>query len=163
MMSFLTYFLGFVFYLIFAHLFSYKILKNKILKSRKWDLNICCGKTNGGGINADIKKHKNLPNFILIKNIYKLPFKNKQFNYVLCSHTIEHVDDPIQFYKELKRVGKNVVLVIPPLWDICAAFDITVHKWLFLTFKKKHAELPRFIPLPFANAFHKVFGQKIST
>ena len=104
MMSFLTYFLGFVFYLIFAHLFSYKILKNKILKSRKWDLNICCGKTNGGGINADIKKHKNLPNFILIKNIYKLPFKNKQFNYVLCSHTIEHVDDPIQFYKELKRV-----------------------------------------------------------
>lgn len=161
-MPFLAYFLGLLFYLIFAHILSYKILKNKILKSRKWDLNICCGKTNGGGINADIKKHKNLPNFTLIRNIYKLPFKNKQFNYVLCSHTIEHVDDPIQFYKELKRVGKNVVLVIPPLWDISAAFDITVHKWLFLTFKKEHTKLPEFIPLPFSHQFQKMFGQNIS-
>lgn len=68
-MKFLIYFLGFITYLILANFLSYRILKNKTLKSRKWDLNICCGKTDGGGINADIKKHKDVPNFILIKNI----------------------------------------------------------------------------------------------
>ncbi|MDP3093359.1 MAG: methyltransferase domain-containing protein [bacterium] len=95
----------FLTYLFLAHYFSYTILKNKTLKKRKWGLNICCGRTDGGGVNADIKKHKDLPDFVLIKDVYNLPFTDKQFKYVLCSHTIEHVDDPKRFYQELKRVG----------------------------------------------------------
>ena len=145
-----------------AHFLSYKILKNITLKKRKWDLNICCGKTDGGGINADIKKHANVPNFVLIKNIYNLPFKDKQFDYVLCSHTIEHVEDPVKFYNELRRVGKNVVLVVPPLGDIFASFlAVRDHKWTFLTLKKEHTKLPKFVPLPFAKSFQKVYGQRI--
>lgn len=151
-------------YIYLASVLSYKILKNITLKKRKWDLNICCGKTDGGGINADIKKHADVPNFVLIDDIYDLPFVDKQFEYVLCSHTIEHVDDPMKFYNELKRVGNNVVLVVPPLWDIFAAFlCVWGHKWTFLTLTKEHTKLPKFIPLPFAKSFQKIFGQKIRT
>ena len=128
------------------------------------DLNICCGRTDGGGINADIVKHKNLPNFVLIKDIYYLPFRDKQFNHVLCSHTIEHVDNPKRFFEELKRVGKNVTLVIPPLWDIFAALlAFPAHKWTFLIISKEHTKLPKFMPAPFARTYQKIFGQRIAT
>lgn len=157
--------IAFLIYGILAHYLSYTVLKNRTLKKRRWDLNICCGKTNGGGINADIKKRKeNLPNFVLLKDIYNLPFADKQFEYVLCSHTIEHVDDPKRFYQELKRVGENVIIVVPPLWDIFAAFlAIPSHKWLFLTFQKEHKVLPKFVPLILAQVYQKLFGQYIGT
>lgn len=159
----ILFFFGLLTYLFLTHYLSYTVLKNKTLRKRKWNLNICCGKTDGGGINADIKKHKDLPNFILIKDIYHLPFKDKQFEYVLCSHTIEHVGDPKRFYKELRRVGKNVVLVVPPLWDTGSAFfTLPYHKWVFLTFKKEHNCLPKFFPLPFARTYQKIFGQRIA-
>ena len=151
-------------YMAVAHYISYHYLKNKILKSRIWNLNISCGKTDGGGINADIVKHKDLHNFVLVKDIYHLPFKNKQFNHVLCSHTIEHVDDPDKFYNELKRVGKNVVLVVPPLWDIYAClFTPDTHKWIPLTIRKKHNKLPIFIRHPLSKPIQSLFGQNIKT
>lgn len=154
--------IGFILYLFLAHYLSYSILKKRTLKSRKWDLNICCGKTDGGGVNADIVKHKDLPNFVLIKDIYRLPFKNKQFNYVLCSHTIEHVDNPVRFYQELKRVGKYVVLVVPPLWDIFASFfAFPSHKWICLAIQKEHTTLPKMIPYSLAIAYQNLFGQHI--
>ncbi|MEX2404909.1 MAG: methyltransferase domain-containing protein [Balneolales bacterium] len=140
---------------------SYCYLKQKVLKRQKWDLNICCGKTDGGGINADIYKHDSVPNFILTENIYDLPFKDKQFKSVLCSHTIEHVEDPSRFFDELNRVGEKVVLVIPPLWDISAVFNALEHRWIFLSFKKEHESLPRHIKLPFSETVHNYFGQKI--
>lgn len=163
LLDLLIFVLLFIFYLFIANLLSYKILKNKVLRSRSWGLNICCGKSDGGGINADVVKHKDLPNFMLIEDIYNLPFKDGQFENVLCSHTIEHVDDPVRFYNELQRVGKNVILVLPPLWDISASLmNIFEHKWVFLTFKKVHNKLPAFIPLPFAKRFQRRWGQKIS-
>lgn len=155
--------IGIILYLFFACKLDYKIFKNRTLKSRKWDLNICCGKTDGKGVNADIQQHKDVPNFVLIKYIYRLPFKDKEFNYVLCSHTIEHVDDPKKFYKELARVGKHVVLLVPPLWDIWGAFFIIwQHKWTFLTIKDKNTKLPKFIPLLFASKIQRIFGQQVT-
>lgn len=142
---------------------SYHYLKKRILNQQRWDLNICCGKTDGGGINADIYEHDSVPNFILTENIYDLPFKNKQFKSALCSHTIEHVEDPQRFYEELKRVSENVVLVIPPLWDISAVFNVLEHRWIFLSFKKKHEKLPYYVKLPFSKTLHKHFGQKVSS
>ncbi|MEX0928660.1 MAG: methyltransferase domain-containing protein [Balneolales bacterium] len=142
---------------------SYHFLKKRILERQKWDLNICCGKTDGGGINADIFKHDSVPNFILTGDIYNLPFNNKQFKTVLCSHTIEHVEDPELFFKELNRVGEKVSLVIPPLWDISAVFNALEHKWIFLTFKKEHETLPPYVKLPFSETIHNHFGQKVSS
>ncbi len=140
---------------------SYFILKNRILKLKKWGLNICCGKTNGNGINADIIKHKQLPNFVIV-DVYSLPFKDNQFETVLSSHTIEHLTDPDCFYKELQRVGNNVTLVIPPLWDISAVLNVLEHRWIFLSFRKVHNDLPRYVPLPLSKFIQKYFGQKLS-
>lgn len=139
---------------------SYGVLKNRILERRSWDLNICCGKTDGGGVNADIMKHADVPNYIEV-DIYNLPFADKQFEHVLCSHTIEHVDDPRRFFAELNRVGEHVTLVIPPLWDLSAALNVLEHKWIFLTFKKEHRTLPPRVRLPMADWVQSRLGQRI--
>jgi SAM-dependent methyltransferase len=150
---------GIVVYCILTHLISYRILKKRILKRQKWDLNICCGQTDGGGLNADIVEQKGVPNFRLIKDIYKLPFKTGQFDTVICSHTIEHVDSPDLFFQELQRVGKKVTIVIPPLYDATAALNIFEHKYIFLSFKKEHQRLPSYAKLPLASFIQKRIGQ----
>lgn len=147
-----------------AYLFnwiSYQIIKKKTLKDRKWCLNICCGKTDGGGINADIVEHGQVQNFVLINDIYNLPFQDNKFKNILCSHTIEHVDHPLLFHEELNRIGRNITYLIPPIWDFSAAFNLLEHKWLFLTFRSRHGSLPKYVRLPFTNFIHREFGQKI--
>lgn len=146
--------------LITTHILSYYIIKTKILNENKWDLNICCGKTDGGGVNADIYKHEELPNFVLLNNIYNLPFKDREFKKTLCSHTMEHVDDPKAFFDELSRVSTEVTIVIPPLYDIFAAFNIFEHKHIFITLRKKHHKLPFYINFTLANIIHKIIGQR---
>lgn len=163
MFLFLLYITALLALLRFLKWLSYGYFKNKTLKRQKWDLNICCGKTDGGGINADIVFQKNIPNFILIADIYRLPFKDLQFKNILCSHTIEHVDNPKKFYDELKRVGENVTLITPPLWDLWAVLDFTVHKWIILSLKKEHEKLPLLIPYPLGVIYDKLFGQEIKT
>ena len=160
MMTFVYIGLGVAFYLWFAHFLSYNVRKRRIIKQNKWDLNICCGKTDGGGVNVDIVQHADLPNFQIVSNIYRLPFGNKQFNRVLCSHTIEHVDNPEAFLKELMRVGHDVTVILPPIWDVTAAFNIFEHKWLFFTFKKEyHNRLPKSVKLPGAEYVQRRWGQ----
>jgi SAM-dependent methyltransferase len=144
-----------------ANQISYGFLKRRILTSRKWDLNICCGHTDGGGVNADIVRHNGVANFVKIEDVYNLPFQDGQFKTVLCSHTIEHVDDPERFYEELQRVGDEVVIVVPPLWDLSAVFNLLEHRSIFLTVRKKHHSLPRFVDLPLARTLQERFGQRI--
>ena len=140
---------------------SYSLLKRRILRDgAPWGLNICCGKTDGGGVNADIVKHRDVPNFVLV-DIYNLPFADFEFDTVLCSHTVEHVEDPTRFFAELSRVGRRVTIVVPPLWDLSAALNLLEHRWLFLTLKKEHHSLPRHVPLPGARTLQRWFGQRI--
>lgn len=150
---------GLILYTCIAHYISYFLEKNRILRSQTWGLNICCGKTDGGGINADVMQHRDLPSFIQIDNIYNLPFAKRQFDTVLCSHTLEHVDDPERFFRELQRVGKRVTVVVPPLYDISALLNVFEHRYIFLTFKKEHHRLPPFIKLPFAETLQRSVGQ----
>jgi SAM-dependent methyltransferase len=146
--------------LVVTNFISYNILKNRVLKSRRWDLNICCGRTDGGGVNADIFVHEKLPDMVRI-DIYHLPFGNGQFGTVLCSHTIEHVDDPQAFFDELERVGKEVTLVLPPLWDLSAVLNVFEHQWIFLTLKKVHTRLPKYVRLPLSAVIQKIRGQRL--
>jgi hypothetical protein len=142
-----------------AHLVDYRILKNRYIKSEKFDFNLSCGSTACEGINADIVK-QDVPRFVLVNDVYHLPFKDKQFKNALCSHTMEHVDNPVKFFKELQRVSENVTILIPPVWDFLAMMDIAEHKFQFLTLRTMHKNrLPRFFKLPFAASFQKKFGQ----
>ncbi|MEM7503504.1 MAG: methyltransferase domain-containing protein [Pseudomonadota bacterium] len=147
---------------VFLHWYSYRYLKRSIIRRQRWGLNICCGTIDGGGVNADIVQHGDLPNFVKLESIYRLPFKDKQFDTVLCSHTAEHVASPQRFDQELRRVGRSVVYVLPPIWDLAAALNIREHKWLFLSLRKVHNELPPRIPLPFARKLQARIGQKIA-
>lgn len=148
--------------LFFLNRYSYHHLKRDILSRRRWCLNICCGRTDGGGINADIVRHSPVRNFHCIRDIYRLPFGDRRFEWVLCSHTVEHVEDPQRLDRELRRVGRNVLYVVPPLWDVAAALNVFEHKWLFLTLSKEHDRLPRYIKLPMARTIQRWLGQRIS-
>ena len=44
--------------ILFLHWYSYRYLKSLIVGRRRWDLNICCGTTYGGGVNVDIVRHE---------------------------------------------------------------------------------------------------------
>ena len=148
--------------IVFLHWYSYRHLKTRIVARRDWDLNICCGNVDGGGINADIMKHSEVPNFVQLNNIYRLPFRDGEFETVLCSHTAEHIDDPERFDAELRRVGKRVTYVLPPIWDLAATFNVLEHRWIFLSMRKVHHRLPPRIALPFARRIQATLGQKIA-
>ena len=152
--------LGIPLFLKLLNFVSYDVLKNRIVDRQKWDLNICCGKTDGGGVNADIVRHAAVPNFHQV-DVYNLPFEDDQFRTVLCSHTIEHVEDPVRFYRELERVGEEVTLIVPPLWDLSAVLNVLEHRWIFLTFRKEHQQLPPHVRLPLAATVQRLFGQRI--
>ena len=47
-------------------------------------------------------------------DIHKLPFKDNQFEMVLCSETIEHVTDYKMAITELLRITKNVLVITVP-------------------------------------------------
>ncbi|MBN1261004.1 MAG: methyltransferase domain-containing protein [Anaerolineae bacterium] len=151
---------GVVLFLEVLNYLSYAILKRRVLHMQRWGLNVCCGKTDGGGINADIVQHADLPRFVKV-DVNHLPFKNRAFDSVLSSHTIEHVEQPQVFFDELQRVGTHVTLVVPPLWDLSAAANLLEHRWVFLTFKTVHTTLPRYVPLPLARFVQSLIGQRV--
>lgn len=44
------------------------------------------------------------------------PFQDNEFDYVICSHVLEHVDNPDLFLKEMQRVAKRGYLEFPTLY-----------------------------------------------
>ncbi len=64
-------------------------------------------------------------------NIEDLPFSDKEFDFVYCSHVLEHVNDPEKACRELMRVGKRGYIETPTrgkdLWLNTA--EISNHRW----------------------------------
>jgi len=147
--------------------FSYRVVGAIIRNCRKkWDLHICCGRTDGGGVNVDIVNHADAPNRVVVDDVCSLPFQNGASEATLCSHTIEHVEDPAAFCDELRRVSNHVTLVVPPLGDLCAVLNVFEHRHLFFSpsfslSARSITDLPRFIELPGAQFFQERLGQKI--
>ena len=54
----------------------------------------------------DLSNHYKDKSFVKIID-KKLPFKDKEFDYVIASHVLEHVQDPSFFLYELSRIGKK--------------------------------------------------------
>lgn len=53
------------------------------------------------------------------------PFDDQQFDYIICSHVLEHVDDIPFFLSELFRVGKKGYLEYPNIYyDYLFNFDV---------------------------------------
>lgn len=141
---------------------SYRVLNAHLSRHREWGLNICCGKTAYGTVNADIATHREgIANFILIDDIARLPFEDGQFKTCLCAHTIEHVPDPEAFDRELRRVSQEVTYILPPLWDIAAQLNFLEHRWIVLSWRKQHHQLPPLVRNPLALLYGYFFKQKV--
>jgi ubiquinone/menaquinone biosynthesis C-methylase UbiE len=98
---------------------SSKKLIDKILENNKsWNvLDIGCGYTahKNASVVCDIQDLSNVykeKNFVkLTGNI--LPFKDKEFDFVIASHVIEHVEDVEIFIKELQRISSKGYIELP--------------------------------------------------
>ena len=91
---------------------------NKIEQNPSWKiLDIGCGYTahEKANVVCDIQ---DLSNFYKNKKFIQLdgktlPFKNKEFDFVIASHVIEHVEDVTFFIKELERVSSKGYIELP--------------------------------------------------
>src|ERR1035437_1494956 len=80
----------------------------------------------------------------------KFPFLDKEFDYVICSHVLEHVDDIDLFINEINRVSKRGYLEFPTIYyDFIynipehinlVFYDGNVIKWM----KKSDADMTKF-------------------
>ena len=95
------------------------------------------------------------------------PFSDKQFNYSICSHTLEDLRDPLFVCSELIRVSRAGYIEVPSrLWETCRGVEhprmagLSHHRWLIerdgnhLQFTQKfhclHAEFDFSLPPAFA-------------
>lgn len=61
-------------------------------------------------------------------NVEKLPFKNKEFDTVICTHTLEHVQNLFLAINELRRVAKKcLIIVVPKQRPYKYTFDLHLH------------------------------------
>jgi len=81
----------------------------------------------------------------------KLPFSDKEFNFVIASHVLEHVDNIEYFIKELERVANSGYIEVPTrLEDNLVDVNEKAHIWwinfddinnsLFITRRKQIIE-----------------------
>lgn len=62
-------------------------------------------------------------------DLENLPFRDKIFDYVICSHVLEHVIDPIACIKEIIRIGKQGYIELP-FAGFQKITDFPAHLWL---------------------------------
>ncbi len=97
---------------------SKKYIQNLLSENKQWQvLDIGCGYTANEYANTicdvqDLSSYYKDRNFIKLEN-NKLPFKDNQFDFVIASHVIEHVDNFEFFIKELERVSKKGYIELP--------------------------------------------------
>jgi len=149
---------------------------NNILKDNpNWNiLDVGCGyRANPyASVLADVK---DLSNFYLDKKFVKindkdLPFKDKEFDFVIASHVIEHIDDFEFFIKELERISTQGYIELPTrLGDNLVFENKADHIWWCLyddinnklVFSKKNQLIEPFINVSTAKILEEVFTESL--
>ena len=97
---------------------SKKYIDNLLQNNATWNiLDIGCG-YNASKFAKVICDVQDLSNYYQDKKFIrltekKLPFKDKEFDFVVASHVMEHVEDIDFFIKELERVSKKGYIELP--------------------------------------------------
>ena len=107
---------------------SKKFINHLLEKNINWKvLDIGCGYTahKNATVICDIQ---DLSNFYQDKKFIQLtdevlPFKDKEFDFVIASHVIEHVKDVNSFIKELVRVSKKGYIELPTILEDNLVFE----------------------------------------
>ena len=149
---------------------------NKILKeNQNWKvLDIGCGYT--ANENATVVSDvQDLSNFYKNKQFVKitekkLPFKDNEFDFVITSHVIEHVDDFQFFISEIERISKKGFIELPTkLGDNLVFENSNDHLWMFeyddnsniLLASKKQEFIEPFVSVSTAKKLEKIFRQSL--
>lgn len=75
----------------------------------------------GGDIKLDARP-------MVVADAHHLPFRDQAFAYIICSHILEHMDDPPQFVRELERTGAGGYIGCPS--EIAERlFHWSFHRW----------------------------------
>ncbi len=93
---------------------------------------------------------------LIIGDALFMPFTDKKLDFAIASHIGEHIDDPIKFCSELKRVAKSGYIETPgPLTEFF--FPSVAHKWTvtrkgsIIYFKRNYRKKP------FSKLFYSIF------
>ena len=149
---------------------------NKILSdNNNWNvLDIGCGyrahvKAN---VIADIQDFSNYykeKKFVQIKD-KRLPFNDKEFDFVISSHVIEHVEDFEFFIKELERISSKGYIELPSrLGDNLVFENKNDHIWWFyyddiknkLVASKKNQLIDPFVTVSTAKRLENIFRESL--
>lgn len=100
-------------------------------------------------------------------NRFPYPFKEKEFDFIICSHVLEHLDDPVRVCAEFSRISKAGYLEVPHYSaDLFIRNNDVIHNWLcafsapskLLVFTDRKAFLKAHPPLPL-NIFLRFYLQ----
>ena len=150
-------------------------VNNTLSKNPNWKiLDIGCGyrANKHASVLADVQDLSDFykeKTFIKI-NEKKLPFKDKEFDFVIASHVIEHVEDFEFFLKELERISTKGYIELPTrLGDNLVFENKTDHIWWFtyddnnnlITASKRNQLIDPFITVSMAKIFEKIFRESL--
>jgi len=77
----------------------------------------------------DLSEYYKDKNFVKLDE-KKLPFSDKEFDFVIASHVLEHVDDIQYFISELERVSSKGYIEVPTMLEDNLVFENkTDHLW----------------------------------
>ena len=154
---------------------SIKTVNQTLKNNQDWNvLDIGCGYTANKYANIvadaqDLSKFYKDKNFIQITE-KKLPFKDKEFDFVITSHVIEHVENFQFFLKEIERISKQGYIELPSrLGDNLVIENLKDHIWWFkyddelklLIASKKNQFLEPFINVSTAKELEYLFRESL--
>lgn len=99
----------------------------------------------------------------------KLPFNDNEFDFVMCTQTIEDLYNPFLILDEMSRVGKRGLIISPSMGAdmVFTPLDFTDwltgarrmpghahHKWLLMIDKKRLNLIPKVYPILYTSDFH---------
>ena len=152
---------------------SIKQVNSILEKNPKWKiLDIGCGfrAHKNASVIADVQdfsEYYKEKKFVKI-NDKKLPFEDNEFDFIISSHVIEHVNDFEFFIKELERVAPKGYIELPTrLGDNLVFENVKDHVWWFyfddvsnkLIASKKNQLIEPFINVSTAKLFEKIFRE----
>ena len=154
---------------------SINFINNILKQNTNWKiLDIGCGYTANENATT-IADTQDLSNFYKNKNFIKinekkLPFDDNEFDFVIASHVIEHVEDFEFFLKELERISNKGYIELPTrLGDNLVFENLKDHIWWFvyddvnniLIASKKNQLIEPFFTVSLARLFNKIFRESM--
>ena len=154
---------------------SINFVNSVLNKNANWKiLDIGCGynANKNATVIADIQDLSDFykgRNFTVISE-KKLPFKDKEFDFVISSHVIEHVEDFEFFVKELERISAKGYIELPSrLGDNLVFENKKDHIWWFvyddvnnqIIASKKNQLIDPLITVSMGKLFEKVFRESL--